>query len=117
MFDDPFKAPIKPPTQFEKDIDDLVETLKREVSKIHDQYTLDPYMHQWIYGNTRHNQEMLIFKKLADLLVQEYSSEGNHKNLDSVVKKWIDDIQLLALKTKNLNEVLKEIESLKSRVS
>ena len=129
--------PSKLPTQFETDIKQLVDTLNREVSNIYEQYKQNQVLGPWIDG-----KEMLRFKKPADEIVQKYSknltgtapkslddaykylakpknnSSGiNNKNLAIVVATWINDIQSLGSDPKNLNEVLDEIESLKTRVS
>lgn len=112
-------TPIEPPTPFEQDINNLVERLKAEVRDIYRQYQLSPYAGWWIYGNNQQNQEMLLFKQFADLIVKKYShnltvTEPN--NLVVEIAKWINDIRLVSQR-ENLNEVISEIESLKVRVA
>ncbi|MEH2465926.1 hypothetical protein [Nostoc sp.] len=137
LFRDPA---IEPPTLFEQDINNLVERLKAEVRYIYRQYQLLPYVGLWIYGNNGQNQEMLLFKQFADLIVSKYSpnrTQTEPKNLYAVyeyfaeqannnysqsnnpvveVAKWINDTRLVSQR-ENLDEVISAIESLKVRVA
>ncbi|MBD2444521.1 hypothetical protein H6G25_15285 [Dolichospermum sp. FACHB-1091] len=146
MFNNPFSiASQKEPTQFEKDIEHLVEQLKSEVNRIHDHYKIHPNPGtMWIYGSIhRENQEMLLFRKCADhLLLEMYSHEitetepksiseayqyirergqvnyrkNENKKLALELAIWIDDVEAVSVNG-TLNDVIKAIESLESRLS
>lgn len=69
MLDNLFSLP-QPPTPFERDINNLVEKLKVEVSNIYSRYKLSSYIGLWwIYGNNCENKEMSLFEKFADPIV------------------------------------------------
>ena len=146
MLKNPFSlASQKEPTQFEKDINDLVEQLKAEVDKTY-QYHTKRYPLQgisWIYGTE--NQGMSLFISKADEILEKYScnlkedepknikKEGykylaeqanykysKNKNLAIELAKWIYDCDRelgLVPRTGDLKPALTEIGSLKNRLS
>ncbi|MBG1262515.1 hypothetical protein [Nostoc commune] len=141
MLDNLFSLPLpEPPTPFELDINNLVEKLKVEVRDIYRRYKLSSYIGLWwIYGNNSENQEMFLFEKFADPIVRKYSHSlkerepknikeayeylkqqennnySNYKNLAVEVVQWIYDTISIS-ERENLDEVLREIESLKIRL-
>ena len=146
MLNNPFSlASQKEPTQFEKDINDLVEQLKAEVDRTYQYHTKQYPLPgiSWIYGTE--NQGMSLFISKADEILEKYScnlkedepknikKEGykhlakqannkynKNKNLAIELAKWIDDcdIKLLSVTiTGDFKAAVTEIESLKSRLS
>ncbi|WP_373528390.1 hypothetical protein [Nostoc sp.] len=140
-----FRSPLpEKPTQFEKDINELVEQLKAEVDRTYQYYT-KVYPLQglsWIYGTE--NQGMSLFISKANEILEKYScnlkedepkniheayqhfaQQANNKysdtkNLATELAKWIHDCNRelgLVPKTGDLKLALTEIESLKNRLS
>ncbi|WP_157087474.1 hypothetical protein [Anabaena sp. CA = ATCC 33047] len=142
MFNNPFSIPSREePTQFEKDIDNLVETLKNKVTVIYDNHSHSLGV-SWIYGTE--NQGMVLFISKADEILEKYSCNlkenepkniydayqylaqqvnnkySDKKNLAIELAKWIHDCDRelrLVPRTGDLKLALTEIDSLKSRLS
>ena len=146
MLKNPFSlASQKEPTQFEKDINDLVEQLKAEVDRTYQYHTKQYPLPgiSWIYGTE--NQGMSLFISKADEILEKYScnlkedepknikKEGykylaeqanykysKNKNLAIELAKWIYDCDRelgLVPRTGDLKPALTEIGSLKNRLS
>ncbi|WP_066426282.1 hypothetical protein [Anabaena sp. 4-3] len=141
MLSNPFSIPSREETQFEKDINQLVQTLKNKVTDVYNK----PYEClgvSWIYGTE--NQGMSLFISKADEILEKYScnlKEDEPKNIDNAYQylaqqantkysdkkylaielaKWIHDCnrELGSVPmTGDLEPALTEIDSLKSRLS
>ncbi|MBS9393266.1 MAG: hypothetical protein HEQ29_08970 [Dolichospermum sp. LBC05a] len=148
IFKNPFaNSPVpEKETQFQQDVNELVQTLKNKVTEISNKKDPSSWMGMWIYGSYEEgklqpeNQEMLLFQNYADLLLEKYShkltetepksiSEAyqyireqgqmnyrKNKKLALELAIWIYDVQQVSVNG-TLNNVLEEIDILKNRLS
>jgi hypothetical protein len=141
-----FRRPLpEKPTQFEQDIEHLVQTLKNTVTEIYNKVmkmSNNDLPYSWIYGTE--NQGMSLFISKADEILEKYScnlKEDEPKNIYDAYQylaqqannkysykkklaielaKWIHDcdIKLTSFTmTGDFKAALTEIGSLKSRLS
>lgn len=141
MFNNPFTSPVpEKPTQFEQDIEHLVQALKNQVTEVYEKNY--QYLGAWIYGPE--NQRMSLFISKADEILEKYSCNlkedepkniyeadqylaqqantkySDKKNLAIELAKYIHNCNRelgLVQRTGDLKPALTEIGSLKSRLS
>lgn len=146
MFNNNPFSPKPEPTQFEQDINNLVEQLKKEVGIIHLESRVLSRREIWIYGIRKaeslqpENQDMRLFQEYADKLLAKYShnlTETEPKNIGEAyqyIEEQGDNVRYSKNKPiaivialwiinvfsvsieGNLDQVLAEIESLKNQV-